>query len=85
MGNGVLTADIVVTRGGSLVILYPLTDYASGWLDDNLQECPMLGNGYVIEWRYAGPIIAGALREGPTVQAGWNGKYFQLREEEATH
>lgn len=81
-GKGILTADIIITGGGTIYVLYPLTDFGRDWLDGNLQDGPRLGrDGHAVEHRYVWPIIEGALRDGLSVQHGPSGQYFTLRTE----
>ena len=48
-----------IINHGSVVSFWPIDDAAQDWWDTNVSECPMLGNRYVVEARYAGDIIEG--------------------------
>ena len=61
--------DIDARHDGSLVLLFPETDRAAIWLATNIDpEAPSFGPAIVVEPRYAGPVIAGARRDGLTVE-----------------
>ena len=52
-----MTFDII--NHGSVVSFWPIDNDAQDWWDTNVSECPMLGNRYVVEARYAADIIDG--------------------------
>ena len=61
--------DFQVQDHGSVVILQPLTEAASDWVDENLPTDVMTwGGGVAVEPRYIMPIIEGIEEDGLTVQ-----------------
>ena len=63
------TADIIMNGGGTIYTLFGNTPAGTDWLTDNLPEDAMMfGNAYVVEHRYVGDIIDGAMNDGMTVQ-----------------
>jgi len=48
-----------VINHGSVVSFWPVDDAAHNWWDENVAECPMLGDRYVVEARYSVDIIEG--------------------------
>jgi len=50
---------VEIINHGSLVSFYPLDDDAREWWDSNVAECPMLGDRYFVEARYAADICNG--------------------------
>lgn len=64
-----ITADFYVSNQGSLFLLYPLTTDASAWVEANLpDDAQTWGDAIVVEHRYIGAIVAGAQRDGLTVE-----------------
>jgi hypothetical protein len=44
---------------GTLVGFTPASEDAQQWWDEHVQWCPMMGDQYLVESRYAGPILEG--------------------------
>jgi hypothetical protein len=60
--------DFYFANHGSITVLTPLTEAAQVWVFEHLpDDARMLGNGIVIEPRYAGPILEGLTEDGLTV------------------
>ncbi len=58
-------ADIFVNNHGSILIFVPATEAGMEWMDENLPADAMRwSGGVVVEPRYAGPIIEGAINDG---------------------
>lgn len=57
-------ADFQIIDHGSLVGFTPLTDEASAWWEENVQDGPCLGRSRFVEHRFAGAIIEGLQAEG---------------------
>lgn len=63
--------DIIMQDEYSLVIFFPNTTIGSDWLEEYLPEdCPMFGEGYVVEPRYAPDIIEGIIEDGLNLKMG---------------
>jgi len=61
--------DIAVAHHGSLVLLQPLNDNAAEWLRGHVsQEARWYVTALVVEPRYVGQIIRGAMVDGLLVQ-----------------
>ena len=62
------TADFWFRFSGSVSVLFPETDAARTWIDENIGgEVQWMGRGVAIEWRYVDSILAGVALEGLTV------------------
>ena len=62
-------ADFLVTGGGTVYLLHPLTDAAREWVAEHLPEdAQRLGNGIAVEHRYIGDIVCGARNDGLSVR-----------------
>ena len=48
-----------IINHGTLVGFTPASDAAQQWWDENVQWCPMMGDAYLVESRYAQAIIDG--------------------------
>ena len=48
-----------ITNHGTLTGFTPVDDAAQQWWDDHVQWCPMMGDQYLVESNYAGPILEG--------------------------
>lgn len=60
--------DFVLTDAGSLFLLQPLTSAAVSWVDENISdECMTFGCAIVVEHRYIGDIVRGAIADGLAV------------------
>jgi hypothetical protein len=61
--------DLVVSGGGTLYILTPVTDAGREWIDSNVDpDAQRWGDGIAVEHRYIGDIVAGAQGDGLVVQ-----------------
>ncbi len=62
--------DILVRNCGSLWQLFPLSQEASHWIDENVAtECwQWMGSSFVVDWRFAGQLIDGARAAGLDVK-----------------
>ncbi len=56
--------DIKIRNEGTLVLLQPLTDAASSWIDANITDAQFYCNALVVESRYAREIIEAMQRYG---------------------
>lgn len=64
-----LPPDFDVSGGGTLYILTPLTAAAKEWCNDHLPEdAQRWCNGYAVEHRYIGDIVAGIQADGYRVR-----------------
>lgn len=64
-----MAADFQFVSHGSVCILTPYTSKANVWVGEHLpDDAQMFGNGYVIEPRYAYPIIEGIQNDGLSVE-----------------
>lgn len=62
-------ADFLVTGGGTIYLLHPLTDAAREWVAEHLPEdAQRLGNAIAIEHRFVGNIVDGARNDGLAVR-----------------
>ena len=64
-------ADITVQNEGSIFILRGRTDLGKAWIEENCQEGDFnpFGHGArLVEHRYIGPIIGGAISDGLVVR-----------------
>jgi hypothetical protein len=63
--------DFTVGNHGSIFILQPMNDAARSWIDVNLYEGDdgpqWWGGGVVVEHRFIGDIVEGAIAEGLSV------------------
>jgi len=48
-----------IVNHGTLVGFIPASEDAQQWWDEHVQWCPMMGDQYLVESRYAGPILEG--------------------------
>lgn len=61
-------ADFMVSGGGSLYILTPLSDSGQAWAEEHLPEdAQRWGRGIAVEHRYIGDIVDGICADGLTV------------------
>ena len=61
--------DFEVSGGGSVYLLYPLTRAARAWVDEHLPDDAIWWCGaVVVEHRYIGPIVGGAIGDGLVVR-----------------
>jgi predicted thioesterase len=62
-------ADFLVTGGGTVYLLHPLTDAAREWVAEHLPEdAQRLGNAIAVEHRYIRDIVYGARHDGLAVR-----------------
>jgi hypothetical protein len=58
-------ADFRVENHGSLVLVFPITQDAKDWLDENVRgEQQWFGSGLAVEPRYIADLIAGMYEAG---------------------
>jgi len=61
--------DFEVSGGGSVYLLRPLTRAAHAWVDDHLPDDATWSCGaVVVEHRYIGEIVGGAIDDGLAVR-----------------
>ena len=55
------TTDIhfEIKKAGSIVLFEPLTEWASEWWEENVEDSQMIGGAYAVEHRYAEDIANG--------------------------
>jgi hypothetical protein len=64
-------ADLVFQNHGSIFVCIPDTDEGKDWIDQNISDDAMpWGRGIVIEHRFVGDIIQGAINDGLEVEEG---------------
>jgi len=64
-----MMADVNIENHGSLVLLRPLTEAASDWLDENISEdAQHFGGAVVVEPRYVEAIVEGMQNDGLEVR-----------------
>ncbi len=59
-----------ITNHGTLTGFTPVDDAAQAWWDDHVQWCPMMGDQYLVESNYAGPILEGIQAASDELGAG---------------
>jgi hypothetical protein len=52
---------------GTIWLFYPRSKAAQAWWAENVQEAQTLGRNFVVEHRYAPPILEGIKEAGLTV------------------
>lgn len=64
--------DLTFVNHGSIVIMTPTTDVGRAWVDEHIPEDALTWgkDGIVIEHRYVGDIVEGALRDGLDINLG---------------
>ncbi|MCX7177946.1 MAG: hypothetical protein NTX56_03980 [Proteobacteria bacterium] len=61
--------DMTVQDHGTLFLLTPNTAAAKVWIDENVQEgARWWGKALVVEHRYIGDVVNGAINDGLTVE-----------------
>ncbi len=61
--------DFKLSGHGSVYLLYPLTRAARAWIEEHvIGETSWFAGALVVEHRYIGPIIGGAIGDGLRVQ-----------------
>ncbi len=64
-----MMADVNIENHGSLVLIRPLTEAASDWLDENISEdAQHFGGAVVVEPRYVEAIVEGMQNDGLEVR-----------------
>ena len=64
-----MMADVKIENHGSLVLIQPLTEAASDWLDENISEdAQLFGGAVVVEPRYVEAIVEGMQNDGLEVR-----------------
>jgi hypothetical protein len=64
-GNSPTLPDFIVENHGTIFLLQPLTPAAISWIQGNLPEDQMTsGSAVVVEHRYIGDIVPGAMFGG---------------------
>ena len=64
-----MMADVKIENHGSLVLIRPLTEAASDWLDENISEdAQHFGAAVVVEPRYVEAIVEGMQNDGLEVR-----------------
>ena len=62
-------ADFVVSGGGTLYLLTPLTDAAKDWVDQYIDpDHQSLGNSIAVEHRYIAGVVEGIVGDGLRVE-----------------
>lgn len=60
--------DFLVTGGGTIYLVLPLTDAAREWIDASVAEdAPRFGRATAVEHRYIDDLVSGILADGLTV------------------
>ena len=64
--------DFRCENHGSIFLLYPVSESAKSWIEENLpSDAQWFGNAVAIEHRYVWPILEGIRNDGLAVQP-WN-------------
>ena len=64
-----MMADVNIENHGSLVLIRPLTEGGSDWLDENISEdAQHFGGAVVVEPRYVEAIVEGMQNDGLEVR-----------------
>ena len=62
-------ADLIVRNEGSIFLLCPVTPAGSDWIEENIgADAQTWGTAIVVEHRYIGNIVDGAVRDGLEVR-----------------
>ena len=63
------TPDFELSSHGTLYLLLPLTRAAHSWVEEYLPaDATWFGGAVVVEHRYIGPIVGGAIGDGLVVR-----------------
>jgi|TARA_R100001079_G_C4326839_1_gene101430 hypothetical protein len=57
--KGTTETHFEIKNTGSIVLFEPLTEWASEWWEENVEDSQMIGGAYAVEHRYAEDIAAG--------------------------
>ena len=61
--------DFEISGGRTVYLLHPLTREARAWVDEHLPaDATWFGSAVVVEHRYIGDIVGGAIGDGLVVQ-----------------
>jgi len=67
--EGAMRLDFELSGGGTVYLLRPVTRAAHNWVEDHLPtDATWFGGAVVVEHRYIGAIIGGAIGDGLVVQ-----------------
>ena len=67
-GSSPTEPDFICQNHGSLFLLIPCNDSANDWIEQNLSPDRLtFGRGVVVEPRYIGDIVRGAMADGLVV------------------
>src|SRR5262245_53702770 len=68
-GEGAMRIDFELSGGGTVYLLRPVSLAAHDWVQDHLPaDATWFGGAIVVEHRYIGPLIGGAIGDGLVVQ-----------------
>lgn len=56
--------DISVWDEGSIILITPITQAATDWVEKNIEVATMFGNAIVVEHRYAMDLLITAQEDG---------------------
>ena len=57
--KGTTDVHFEIKKAGSIVLFEPLTEWASEWWEENVEDSQMIGGAYAVEHRYAEDIATG--------------------------
>ena len=57
--KGTTQTHFEIKKAGSIVLFEPLTEWASEWWEENVEDSQMIGGAYAVEHRYAEDIATG--------------------------
>lgn len=60
--------DVSVENHGSLFLFFLLTEKAENWVNENVPDGQMLGNGLAVEPRYAENLACGMSESGLIIE-----------------
>jgi hypothetical protein len=64
-----MNIDFEVSDGGTVSLFKPLTRAAHAWVDEHMpDDATWVGGAVVVERRYIGPVVGGAIGDGLVVQ-----------------
>jgi hypothetical protein len=65
-----MKTDFNILNCGSVVMVYPLTEQATNWVNKNvyLEPWQWLGGGFAVEPRYFDNLYEGIINEGLTIE-----------------
>lgn len=63
-------SDFILSGGGTVYLLLPVTESAKAWADENLpDDAQMLGSAIAVEHRYVRDIANGIIADGLTIES----------------